>query len=181
MNDPFTIELHERSRKLLGTDIKGNWKRNLEIGLLFLIALTQIYQFVQGYWHTILTVPLTWWTFGVNIFHDASHFAWSKDWKINDLGMNVGFMFSIPYVWYHQHIIAHHSFPNVYGYDPDLYHSEYMVRLSPDLEYIPVFFVQSITFIWVWLVAVPWGLMVFGMTQSSIREKYNRVVKFARN
>ena len=46
MNDPFTIELHDRARKMLGTDIKGNWKRNLEIFVLFLVALTQIYQFV---------------------------------------------------------------------------------------------------------------------------------------
>lgn len=45
MNDPFTIELHERARKMLGTDIKGSWKRNIEIGVLFLVALTQIYQF----------------------------------------------------------------------------------------------------------------------------------------
>ena len=95
--------------------------------------------------------------------------------------MNVGFMFSIPYVWYHQHIIAHHSFPNVYGYDPDLYHSEDLVRVSGDMSFIPIFVYQTFNFIIVWLVAVPIGLMLQGMTQSSFREKYNRVTKFARN
>jgi fatty acid desaturase len=137
MKDPFTIELLQRARKTLGTEIKGSIVRDIEIGFFLIISLTQVYYFVQGYWHSLFTMPFTWWVFGVNIFHDASHFSWSKNWRINSLGMNVGFMFSIPYVWYHQHIIAHHSFPNIPGFDPDLYHSPEITRLSPDIEHTP--------------------------------------------
>ena len=51
--------------------------------------------------------------FGVNTFHDASHFALSRDWRINCLGTYVGWWFSSPLSWYHQHVIGHHAYPNI--------------------------------------------------------------------
>lgn len=181
LKDPFTIELHARAKALLGQDIKANWPRIIEIMVLFIIALTQIVQFTQGYWHAIITMPLTWWAFGVNVFHDGSHFAFSKRWNINKLSMNCGFMFSTPYVWYHQHVIGHHSFPNVVGYDPDLYHAPDITRHSDDIKVEPQHKWQTLTFIWTWLLAVPVGLMLVGVIQAYKRANYNRVVPFARS
>lgn len=90
---------------------------------------------MRGDWFAIVTFPLTYWIFGVNLYHDASHFAVSKNWFINSLGLEVGFMFCTPYVWYHQHIIGHHSFPNIKGLDPDLYHSALVMRHSDDIRH----------------------------------------------
>jgi delta11-fatty-acid desaturase len=68
---------------------------------MLLVAMTQINGFAKGHWFAIFTMPLAVWIFSVNVFHDASHFALSKNWKINDFGTDFGFMFSTPYVWYH--------------------------------------------------------------------------------
>jgi delta11-fatty-acid desaturase len=103
--------------------------------ILFLISLTQIHGFAKGDWFSLVTMPLTWWMFGVNVFHDASHFSLSKNPMINKIGTEFGFMFTTPYVWYHQHIISHHSFPNIMGKDPDLYHSVPVLRHSEDIKY----------------------------------------------
>lgn len=99
--DPFTIELHETARKVLGKDIKASVRRTLEIFVLFLVALTQMHNFARGDWYSVFSFPLTLWIFAVNVFHDASHFSLSMNWIINKLGMDCGFMFNTPYVWYH--------------------------------------------------------------------------------
>jgi Fatty acid desaturase/Cytochrome b5-like Heme/Steroid binding domain len=133
-NDPFTIELHETARRVLGQNIKATPLRCFEVFVLFLIGLSQTYFMWRGDWFSLFTFPLAWWICLVNVFHDASHFALAKDWKINSVGMNCGFMFITPYVWYHQHIIGHHSFPNIKGMDPDLYHAPRFIRHSDDLR-----------------------------------------------
>jgi len=146
-----------------------------------LIALTQIIAFVKGYWYSIITAPLAYWVFGVNIFHDASHFAYSKGWRVNDFLLNVGFLFCTPYVWYHQHVIAHHSFPNVHGLDPDLYHIPKMNRHSSDLRLKKPHKFQVLTFPLIWIIAVPVGLMWNGLVQALFKPKFNRAVHFAQN
>ena len=100
-SDPFTLELHEAARKVLGKDIKATRSRQLLILVMLLVALTQVYGFARGDWFSILTMPLAVWVFAVNVFHDASHFALSRSSVVNDLGTEIGFMFSTPYVWYH--------------------------------------------------------------------------------
>jgi fatty acid desaturase len=132
--DPFTIELHETARRVLGTNIKATPQRWLEFIVLGIIYMTQTYYFFRGEWFSLFTYPFAMWTCLSNIFHDASHFAVSKNWKVNSLSMNLAFMFITPYVWYHQHIIGHHSFPNIIGRDPDLYHAPKFVRHSSDIR-----------------------------------------------
>ena len=100
-NDPFTKELHETARDVLGKEIKISPARVIEVGILFAVALSQYYCFLRGDWFALLTFPLAYWMFGVNIFHDASHFALSTNWVINSLGLEAGFIFTPPYIWYH--------------------------------------------------------------------------------
>lgn len=100
-NSAFYKELKEGAQKILGNDIKISWPRILESVVLFAIAFTQIIAFINGSWYSIFTMPITFWTWSVNIFHDASHFSYSWNWKINKLGMDIGFMFSTPFAWMH--------------------------------------------------------------------------------
>jgi hypothetical protein len=164
-NDPFTIELHKIAREALGKeDIKANWGRMISHTIMLLIAMSQMYYFGKGYWFSMFTMPLSYWIWAVNIFHDASHFAFSKKWKFNQLAMEVGFMFSTPYAWYHQHIIGHHSFPNIEGRDPDLYHAPKYIRHSKDVRHKSAHVYQTLTFILTWLVGVPASLVIHGVT-----------------
>ena len=133
-SSPFTKELQEGARQILGQDIKISWGRIFESVVLFAIAYTQIKAYIDGHYYALLTFPVTFWIWSVNIYHDASHFAYSKNWKINKFGMDIGFMFSTPYAWMHQHVIGHHSFPNIYGKDPDLYHAPKYIRHSSDIR-----------------------------------------------
>ena len=100
-NSEFTKELQEGARKILGTDIKINWGRIIESVVLFAIAFTQIQAYIQGHYYALITFPVTFWIWSVNIYHDASHFAYSNNWRLNKLGMDIGFMFSTPYAWIH--------------------------------------------------------------------------------
>jgi fatty acid desaturase len=97
----FTKELHEISRRILGKNIKATPYRVIEMTILFVIAVSQLYMYGRGEWYALFTMPLAVWVFGVNIFHDASHFSLSNNWKINVFGLNCGFMFNTPFVWYH--------------------------------------------------------------------------------
>ena len=90
-------------------------------------------------------------------------------------------MFSTPYVWYHQHVVGHHSFPNVEGMDPDLYHSPKFVRHSKDLRWKEPHKYQTLTFILTWLVGVPASLILNGVFQALNKPSFNRVVPFAQN
>jgi delta11-fatty-acid desaturase len=47
---------------------------------------------------------------GVNVFHDGSHFALSRNWIVNAAATYYGFYFSSPLEWYHQHVIGHHAY-----------------------------------------------------------------------
>ena len=81
--------------------------------ILIIHPTTPLIQIFVCQWWTLLATPITYWIFGVNVFHDASHFALSRDWRINCLGTYVGWWFSSPLEWYHQHVIGHHAYPNI--------------------------------------------------------------------
>jgi len=95
--------------------------------------------------------------------------------------MEIGFMFATPYAWLHQHVIGHHSFPNIQGKDPDLYHSPRYVRHSSDIRHRYPHFYQTVAFIWTWLVGVPVKLLFGAAWESLTKPSYNRVVTFAQN
>ena len=80
------------------------------LALLFLATLPAVF---RGELWTLLAMPLTYWVLGVNTFHDASHFALSRDWRVNSLATYLGWYFSSPLEWYHQHVIGHHVYANI--------------------------------------------------------------------
>jgi cytochrome b involved in lipid metabolism len=156
LNSDFTKELKAMAIQILGTDIKANSYRWRQYLLLALILLSQFILFAKGFWFAVLTYPLAIWVFSVNVFHDAGHFAISqKYWRLNCLGTNAGFMLATPYHWYHQHTIGHHSFPNIMGRDPDLYHAPDALRHSEDIPVTSVHCIQHFVFIFIEALGIP--------------------------
>lgn len=102
-----------------------------------LLAATAIMYFlvvVRGYW---MLTPLLGILFAINglaIQHDASHGAFSCNRALNtaagfvdDLIGGSGLM------WRHQHVLAHHSYPNDADWDPDTFNNYPFLRLNPAL------------------------------------------------
>jgi delta11-fatty-acid desaturase len=78
-------------------------------------------------------------------------------------------------------VIGHHSFPNILGKDPDLYHAPRFIRHSKDIRHRLAHTYQTLTFAITWLVGVPLSLLWHGVTQALTKKEYNRVVPFGRN
>jgi len=73
-------------------------------------------------WLNVLLCPAIYWMSGA-MLHDGSHFAVSRDWRINWGIQYIYRVLSSPYEWLHQHIVGHHPYTNIYNKDPDLNHS----------------------------------------------------------
>jgi delta11-fatty-acid desaturase len=160
-------------------DMKASYKKWLEILFLFLLHLINIFYYYQSNYYALLTYPLTLWLFTVNIYHDASHFALSHNPFINRLGTYTALMFSLTYCWYHQHIIGHHCYVNIISKDPDLYHSPLYVRHTPDIRKNRYHKYQHISAWFIWMLAVPLGLIYTGFSKTIKGLPYNKVVKLS--
>lgn len=82
-------------------------------------------------WLNVLLCPALFWM-SAGMFHDGSHFAISKDWRIN---WGVQYMYRVmssPYDWLHEHIIGHHPYTNIHNKDPDLAHESNLVKDSKE-------------------------------------------------
>jgi len=80
-------------------------------------------------WLNVILFPSLYWM-SAGMFHDGSHFAVSRNWRIN-LGMQYVYrVMASPYDWLHQHIIGHHPYTNIHDKDPDLNHSRGELRFS---------------------------------------------------
>lgn len=119
------------------------------LGALFFATIPS---FIRGELWTLWATPLTYWVWGVNIFHDGSHFALSRDWRINALGTYTGWWFSSPLIWYHQHVIGHHAYPNIPHRDPDLYHNGTFERHTKTLRHKKLHSHQQYTWPPIWFI-----------------------------
>lgn len=122
----FWKELHDGVQKALGSQTKANFERWVQIVIMAAVVLALLPFFIMGYWFSIVAFPLAIWVFGVNTFHDACHFALSKNWRINYFFSYTAPHFSSPLTWYHQHVIGHHVYTNIHKKDPGkLYNINY--------------------------------------------------------
>jgi len=103
----------------------------VEYALLLAVALLCVALYVRGSWLAMLCTPLAVWVFGVNTFHDASHFAVSRRWLVNAVFTYLFPWFSSPVTWYYQHVVGHHPYVNIRGKDPDLNHHSPLHRYAP--------------------------------------------------
>lgn len=92
-----------------------------------LLAALFITRMVLWYYHlttwslwTVFVWPIAEWIWDANMFHDATHNAVSPNSTLNLIFCYSTFFLTSTSMWFTQHIIAHHPFTNIIGYDPDL-------------------------------------------------------------
>jgi len=93
-------------------------------------------------WLNVLLCPAIYWILA-GMFHDGSHFAVSRDWRINwgiQHMYNMCRVFSSPYNWLHQHIIGHHMYTNIHNKDPDLNHEN---NLTNDIKDVAIRYIKN--------------------------------------
>ena len=173
----FEVEAKRRNVNLREAT-KATPARWAEIAILAVIYMCTIPGFFRGDWKFLFLFPLAAWLVGVNTFHDATHFALTSNWRVNALLPYIYPFFSSPFVWYHQHNIGHHSYPNVGDRDPDVLHHYWMKREVKSVKWTPEH--QKQRTVWYiafwWCVAVEFGLTTMEdlwMLQSNL---YNEVV-----
>lgn len=120
--DVFYETLKRRvAAAMAGVDVVASWKRRAYYLLVLLAVLISYRGFLQGHWSALLVFSLSSWLLGA-MGHDGSHFACSHRPGVNRLcGLGISLIAS-PFLWYHQHTFAHHSFTNDFDHDPDLHH-----------------------------------------------------------
>lgn len=129
----FAKELKEKTYEYLnsGKARAATYRRYAEYLVMFIVAVTGVYFYVKGSFLAMLMTPFLVWTFGVNTFHDASHFAVSRNWLVNVMFTYAFPWFSSPVTWYYQHVVGHHPYVNIRGKDPDLNHHSPLHRYAP--------------------------------------------------
>jgi len=170
----FEGEAKRRGVSLLEAT-KATPMRKLELFVYLVAFLLTIPPFLRGEWWALFVMPLTNWIIGVNTFHDGSHFALSRNWKINALATYIGFYFSSPLEWYHQHVIGHHAYSNIPKRDPDLYHNGTFERHTKTLRWRPNHAHQWWTWPPIWAIGT-YAMCFIKPIQMFVTGSYNRSV-----
>ncbi|EGD79088.1 microsomal delta-5 desaturase [Salpingoeca rosetta] len=170
----FEGEAKRRGVSLLDAT-KATPMRWLELFVLFSLFLATLPGFFRGEYWTLIAMPLTYWVIGVNIFHDGSHFALSRHWRVNALATYIGWYFSSPIEWYHQHVIGHHVYANIPRKDPDLYHNNAMERHTHTLRWKPMHAHQPSTWLPIWVIGT-FAMNYLKPLQMEMSGHYNRAV-----
>jgi len=129
----FSKELKQKTYEYLnsGKARIATVQRAAEYFVMFAATLVSFYFFFQGNLIALFTTPVMLWVFGVNTFHDASHFAVAHNWLVNAIFTYIHPWFSSPVTWYYQHVVGHHLYVNIRGKDPDLNHHSPLHRHAP--------------------------------------------------
>jgi fatty acid desaturase len=135
--------------------------------------------FVGGNWICLLLTPLLAWVASVNYWHDGLHFSLSTDWRVNAWLPYLFPYFSSPWLWYHEHVIGHHSYPNVDHKDPDLAHAPQLMREHKSIKWRPSHTNQAewSHVLFVWSVALA-GLSLLNDAKANLKLSYNNVVPY---
>jgi fatty acid desaturase len=110
---------------------------NKKLSLLYfglLCTIFTFYQLLQGSKIGLL-FPILYWITGVNSFHDASHYALTRNKLHAKFWIHYGSWFISPAFWRRVHNQTHHVYTNILGYDPDIGHNFYTHKTIPTAEY----------------------------------------------
>lgn len=172
----FEGEAQRRGVRLLEAIKAPPWRwGQYWLGLLLFLACCV--SLVRGWMPALVLTPLVAWVHMVHTWHDASHFALSTNWAVNAFVTRSMPMFGSGMLWMHQHVLGHHSFTNIYGFDPDVHHSIYLMRCVDDHPWVAAHWFQVLYVPIVWVIAVPWLLLVTPV-QAISSGAVNDVVKF---
>jgi delta11-fatty-acid desaturase len=137
--------------------------------------------YTSGSWPFIVLTPMMAWVTAVNYWHDGLHFSLSTDWRINAWLPYLFPYYSSPWMWYHEHVIGHHSYPNVSHKDPDLAHAPQLMREHDSIKWRKTHVGQSQwhRVLFVWSVALGIGLSLLNDVKANLKLSYNNVVPYA--
>ena len=185
--DPFEVEVKAIARHYFEMEAtrrgvslcaatKATPARYAAIFTLGAAFLASILLLVRGWWLAVVLTPTLLWLFSVNFWHDATHFAMSPNPSVNWLLTYSMPWFCSPLMWWHQHVIGHHSYTNLSEQDPDLYHADYAWRFQHTELWRPAhqFAWASTPFIWPSATAF---LMFVEPIVGIVRGSFNGVVR----
>jgi len=174
----FRSEAERRGVPLLQAS-KATPLRWLELTIMTAMFLATLPATFRGEYWALVAMPLTYWIWGVNVMHDATHFGLSRDWRINAGAAYIGWYFCSPLEWYHQHVIGHHAYPNIPFKDPDLYHNARMERHTTTLRWRPAHAHQNRTWLPIWVIGT-FAMSFVKPLQMIVSGYYNRCVMMIR-
>jgi delta11-fatty-acid desaturase len=115
------FEKNKREGETCRQASKTSYQRMLLLSVLFVIRMiVWYYHFTAWSVWTLIAAPLAEWIYSSNVFHDASHSSLSINPRLNHFLQHSTFFTTSPSTWFVQHILAHHPYTNMWGYDPDL-------------------------------------------------------------
>jgi linoleoyl-CoA desaturase len=158
---------------------RGSTRLYLKSAVLLLWLVASYIALVWGaktWWQAVplsLSLALAMAGVGFNIQHDGNHGAYShRDWVNKAAALSLNLLGGDAYFWHFKHNIAHHSYPNVSGYDDDIFMGP-LARLSPhDRRYWFHRFQHLYIWIFYALLAINWQL--FGDYYQMIRPGFGK-------
>lgn len=191
-NDKFVLELKELVHdyfsdvaKKRGVSLNQASKATPARWLLIVSLMASFFgtlpRFIRGNWLFLFVTPMITWVTAVNYWHDGLHFSLSTDWRVNAWLPYLFPYYSSPWMWYHEHVIGHHAYPNVAHKDPDLAHAPQLMREHHSIKWKPTHVGQSQwhRVLLVWSVALGIGLSLLNDTKANLKQSYNNVVSYS--
>jgi fatty acid desaturase len=172
------VEVREYFKKANVDSKISNFRlTQLFLGLIVVLFITIKYYWMQTSIWSMMYIPILWWVMLVNSFHDASHYALSRNHYITAFWQYIYPYFTSPTTWDHQHIIAHHVYTNIHKMDPDLNHGVPVFRMHPHFRWK---WMYNFQFVMVWVV---WGVATFWLCNTYdyngiMSGKYHGVLKY---
>jgi len=139
-DNDFYVELKRR----VDLHMTNNGRRERHCPEMYLKTAIILATFAASY-GLLVFASLTWWqalplavvlafataAIGFNIMHDASHHAYSNIPWVNRLAQkSLDLIGGSSYLWRWKHVVFHHTYANIYGYDTDVDLGE-LGRLTP--------------------------------------------------
>jgi fatty acid desaturase len=129
------VNAYFKSKGMDGRDAPSRGGMLVKSGVLLALTVSFYYLVVfRGLWMLTPFLGILFAMNGLAIQHDASHGAFSANRYVNiaagffdDLIGGSGLM------WRHQHVLAHHAYPNDMDWDPDTFNNYPFLRLNPAL------------------------------------------------
>ena len=134
--------------------------------------------YIAGYWVFLFVTPTLAWITAVNYWHDGLHFSLSTDWRVNAWLPYLFPYYWSPWMWYHEHVIGHHAYPNIGHKDPDLAHAPQLMREHDSIKWRPAHAGQAKwqNILLIWSVASSLGLNLLNDIRATVKLTYNNVV-----
>ena len=128
------VEAHLRSLGRRERDCSSMYAKTAIIFSTFVVAYVLLVFVATAWWQAVplaVLLALAIVAIGFNVMHDASHDAYSESPLVNRLmGMSLDLVGGSSHFWHWKHVVFHHTFVNVVGYDTDINLAGYG-RLTP--------------------------------------------------